>query len=267
MRINSKYQFDTQYGQGIVLTGEDTDICYASAEECILESPVRFCSNVKVDAKKIGAFSFFNQNVNMRFIESIGRFGLFASDVITGGAIHPVGSISAHLIFQNMDCAWNRRYHHLYDDMDHLNEILQFQKENEFKNKTRIVIGNDVWIGNRAIVMRGVTIGDGAVVGAGAVVTKNVEPYTIVGGVPAKVIRRRFSDKVIEKLEVIKWWDYGPNIMIGIDMNDPEEAVKHLEERVENGYEEYEGEKFIFTPGDMSISKETGGSKSILYKM
>lgn len=74
-------------------------------------------------------------------------------------------------------------------------------------NRGDIVLGNDVWIGYEAVILSGVTIGDGAVVGAGAVVTKDVPPYTIVGGVPAKLIKKRFSDDVIAKLSEIRWWD------------------------------------------------------------
>lgn len=75
-------------------------------------------------------------------------------------------------------------------------------------HKGDIVIGNDVWIGYEAVVMAGVTIGDGAIIGARAVVTKDVPPYTIVGGVPARKIRRRFSDNVIARLLELKWWDW-----------------------------------------------------------
>ena len=75
-------------------------------------------------------------------------------------------------------------------------------------NKGDIVIGNDVWIGYEAIIMQGVTIGDGAVIGSRAVVTKDVPPYTIVGGVPAKPIRKRFDDAVINRLTELKWWDW-----------------------------------------------------------
>lgn len=75
-------------------------------------------------------------------------------------------------------------------------------------NKGDIVIGNDVWIGYEAVVMQGVTIGDGAIIGARAIVTKDVPPYTIVGGVPAKPIRKRFSDEVISQLLSIKWWEW-----------------------------------------------------------
>lgn len=75
-------------------------------------------------------------------------------------------------------------------------------------NKGDIVIGNDVWIGYEAVIMAGVTIGDGAIIGTRAVVTKDVPPYTIVGGVPAKPIRKRFDNETLEELLKIRWWDW-----------------------------------------------------------
>lgn len=75
-------------------------------------------------------------------------------------------------------------------------------------NKGDIVIGNDVWIGYEAVIMSGVKIGDGAIIGTRALVTKDVPPYTIVGGVPAKAIRKRFSDDVISCLLEIRWWNW-----------------------------------------------------------
>lgn len=75
-------------------------------------------------------------------------------------------------------------------------------------NKGDIIIGNDVWIGYDAVILAGVTIGDGAIIGTRAVVTKDVPPYTIVGGVPAKPIRKRFSDEDIALLLELKWWDW-----------------------------------------------------------
>ena len=75
-------------------------------------------------------------------------------------------------------------------------------------NRGDIVIGNDVWIGYDAVVLAGVTVGDGAIIAARAVVTKDVPPYTIVGGVPARPIRRRFSDSEIDQLLELKWWDW-----------------------------------------------------------
>lgn len=75
-------------------------------------------------------------------------------------------------------------------------------------NKGNIIIGNDVWIGYEAVIMAGVTIGDGAIIGTRAVVTKDVPPYTIVGGVPAKPIRKRFDNETLEELLKIRWWDW-----------------------------------------------------------
>lgn len=75
-------------------------------------------------------------------------------------------------------------------------------------NKGDIVVGNDVWIGYEAVILSGVTIGDGAVIGARAVVTKDVPPYTIMGGVPARPIRRRFDEATVETLLRLRWWDW-----------------------------------------------------------
>lgn len=81
-------------------------------------------------------------------------------------------------------------------------------EDSKLRNNKPIKIGNDVWIGANVVILPGVTIGDGAVLAAGAIVNKNVEPYEIVGGVPAKPIKKRFTDDVIEKLLEIKWWDW-----------------------------------------------------------
>lgn len=75
-------------------------------------------------------------------------------------------------------------------------------------NKGDIVIGNDVWIGYDAVILAGVTVGDGAVIGARAMVTKDVPPYTIVGGVPARPIRKRFPDETVKVLLRLRWWDW-----------------------------------------------------------
>ena len=90
-------------------------------------------------------------------------------------------------------------------------------------NKGDIVIGNDVWIGYEAVILAGVTVGDGAVIGARAVVTKDVPPYTIVGGVPAKPIRKRFSEDLIAALLELRWWDW------------PEERLKANLDAIQSG--------------------------------
>lgn len=98
-------------------------------------------------------------------------------------------------------------------------------------NKGDIVIGNDVWIGYEAVILSGVSIGDGAVIGTHAVVTKDVPPYTIVGGVPAKPIRKRFQREIVDTLLKIKWWDW-PKDRIAHYLTDIQsgniEGIKHL---------------------------------------
>lgn len=88
---------------------------------------------------------------------------------------------------------WNLKREHVTDAWDH---------------KGDIIIGNDVWIGYEAVILSGVSIGDGAIIGARAVVTSDVPPYTIVGGIPAKPIRKRFSDETISTLLAMQWWDW-----------------------------------------------------------
>ncbi|MBQ0036654.1 MAG: CatB-related O-acetyltransferase [Firmicutes bacterium] len=92
-----------------------------------------------------------------------------------------------------------------------------------WNNKGDIIVGNDVWIGYDAIIMPGVHIGDGAIIGAKSLITKDVEPYSIVGGVPAKQIRKRFDDSTIQILEDIKWWDW------------PEEKIKESIDDIQKG--------------------------------
>ena len=91
-----------------------------------------------------------------------------------------------------------------YEDWD----LQKLDVVTAWDNKGDIVIGNDVWIGYEAVIMAGVHIGNGAIIATRAVVTKDVPPYTIVGGIPAKPIRKRFTNDTIQKLEALKWWDW-----------------------------------------------------------
>ena len=93
-----------------------------------------------------------------------------------------------------------------------------------------INIGNDVWIGTNAIVMDGVKINDGAIIGAGAIVTKEIPPYAIAVGVPAKVIKYRFSQEIIDKLMELRWWDYPEDFIVNeLPFDDIEKCIEILE--------------------------------------
>lgn len=129
-----------------------------------------------------------------RISADIGKFCCIASGVVTAVGRHPSACFaSIHPAFFSSDLS---RCGLSYCDEPCYEET-----------KGRIVIGNDVWIGTGAILLDGVRIGDGAIVAAGAVVTKDVPPYTIVGGVPAREIRRRFSEEQCNFLQDLKWWD------------------------------------------------------------
>lgn len=124
---------------------------------------------------------------------SIGKFSCIGPNVTTGMGAHPSSNfVSSHPLF--------------YSTLGQTAGLVIVEKTlfNEFPLTT---IGNDVWIGNNAVIKYGVTIGDGAIIAAGAVVTKDVEPFSIVGGVPAKVIKYRFTPEQISFLLSFKWWN------------------------------------------------------------
>lgn len=122
----------------------------------------------------------------------VGKFSCIGPDVLIGLGTHPSRDfVTTHPAFFSTQCQAG----------------FTFVSKPYFEEHLTCFIGNDVWIGARAVVLDGVSIGDGAIVGAGAVVTKNVPPYAIVGGVPAKILRYRFNDIDLEKLKELKWWD------------------------------------------------------------
>ena len=120
-----------------------------------------------------------------------------------------------------------------------------------------VLVGNDVWIGAHARIRAGVKIGDGAVIAGGANVTKDVPPYAIVGGSPAKVIRMRFSDRIITDLLALKWWDIDPVILHGIDFSDVNAAIELLEQaRSEGRLGHYQRETLNFANQGLAVMKE-----------
>ena len=138
----------------------------------------------------IKKYSFCGYNCDISDCQ-IGSFVSIADNVIIGGGVHPMEWVGMSPVF--------------YVGRDSVKK--------KFSNFSRpiplvTIIGSDVWIGNNVIIKQGVRIGDGAVIGMGSVITKDVEDYAIVAGVPGKEIRKRFDDQIIESLLRIKWWDF-----------------------------------------------------------
>ncbi|MDH7788239.1 phosphonate metabolism protein (transferase hexapeptide repeat family) [Ochrobactrum sp. 19YEA23] len=141
----------------------------------------------------VGDFTYFERNGEGIYAE-IGKFCSIAANVRINALEHPMERLTTHKLSYRP----NEYFRYLGVDGE-------FRARRQAK---RVVIGNDVWIGHGAVITPGVTVGHGAVIGANAVVTKDVAPYTVVGGVPAKLIRKRFDDAIIERLLKLNWWDW-----------------------------------------------------------
>ncbi len=144
----------------------------------------------------LGFGSYIGKNCNIS--AKIGRYCSIASDIKVVSGTHPTKDfVSTHPAF--FSTKKQAGFTYVGKDMF---------VENKFaEGSYSVVIGNDVWIGQGVILLSGVTVGDGAIIATGAVVIKDVEPYSIVGGVPAKEIRKRFDDEEIKFLLDLKWWD------------------------------------------------------------
>ena len=229
----------------------DTNISVFGINKTIIETPVRLQGG-NIGVRSIGAFTYINGNPTLRSVNSIGRFCAIGPNVITGYPEHSVKSLSPHIMFSDTDSSWTYGFCDYFNNNKEIESIKKKQSE-ELSKKNEIIIGNDVWIGGNVIIMRGVTIGDGAIVATGAVVTKNVEPYSIVGGVPAKLIRYRFDKKTIKRLTKLKWWDYGPDCLKEIDICDINKTLKLLDERINKGFPKYYCEKIEINSIDNKI--------------
>ena len=151
----------------------------------------------KIVNSVIGRYSYVGGN-SLIINTEIGAFCSIANDVCIGLAGHTLNFISTSPIFTEKNNGTGTRW----------NTSSIYAHKNQ-----RIQIGSDVWIGYRATILNGAKIGDGAVIAASAVVTKDVPPYAIVGGVPAKILRYRFNEETIKKLTTIKWWNLNDDIL------------------------------------------------------
>ncbi|MBO0663143.1 acetyltransferase [Jiella sp. MQZ9-1] len=173
----------------------ETPLVHPSAEVagCDLGRYTEVSQRSRMSETWLGDYSYVMEDCSI-WATSIGKFVNIAAAVRINATNHPT---------------WRATLHHFtYRAGDYFegadNEAAFF----DWRRAHRVVIGHDVWIGHGATILPGVTIGNGAVIGAGAVVAKDVPPYTIVGGVPAKTIRRRFNEDIASRMQALAWWDW-----------------------------------------------------------
>ena len=154
-------------------------------------------ANCIVNHSSIGSYTYIGRDSLIQNTK-IGNYCSISHEVICGLGRHPLDLFSTSPVFYRKN---NPLYFQVVD------------KDMKFEEYLPVNIGHDVWIGTRAIIMDGVTVGNGAVIAAGAVVTKDVPPYTVVGGVPAKIIKFRSERNSIAKQEKM-WWNYDPKSVL-----------------------------------------------------
>jgi len=162
---------------------------YVSIKDSLIGHYIFLSSKVRLNGSEIGDHSYVNSNTVINHTK-IGKFCSIGSNVVFGMGIHPTDLISTHPAFYSNN-----------------KNFKTYAGKNYFKEFERITVGNDVWIGSDVKIMGGVNINDGAIIGTGAIVTKDVKPYEIVGGVPAKHIKFRIDEKLIDRIIGTKWWD------------------------------------------------------------
>lgn len=170
------------------------------------DKTAKIFSGSTVVNSSLGRYSYCSYDCKLLNVK-IGNFCSIAEGVVIGGASHPLTWVSTSPVF--------------IKGRNPLKKNIGMLEYNAFKNT---YIGNDVWIGERAIVKAGLSIGNGAIIGMGSVVTHDVPSYSIVAGNPAKLIRMRFDEKTIASLEKLEWWTYSDKQLkeLAKKMNDVE---------------------------------------------
>lgn len=215
------------------------------SSELMAEPPIRMLGSLVVRGGRtqVGAFTSLADGCESQSA-TIGRYCEFAPGVLVGATGHPLTWLGVNS-FQYKKATWG--WHPSADRSEVIDP--EAGGRASFRGEPSVV-GHDVWIGAKVVILRGVTIGDGAVVAAGAVVTEDVAPYSIVGGIPARPIRDRVDPATRERLLELAWWRFSPNQLAGVQFDDLPRALDQLEERVPD-LEPYE-------PGLVSLRPPTG---------
>ncbi len=165
----------------------------AKVTDCVIGRYTEVAERTRMSEVEFGDYSYIMEDGSV-WCATIGKFANIASSVRINATNHPLWRPTLHHFTYRASDYW--------PDADMDQDFFKWRRDN------RVIVGHDVWIGHGATILPGVTIGNGAAIGAGAVVSKDVEPYMIVGGVAAKPIKERFSRKVAKDLEKLAWWDW-----------------------------------------------------------
>jgi len=192
-----------------------------------IEPPVRIGGCMIIGSIKVGCFTYLHDGF-LHNVE-IGRYCSIGKNFVCLQPNHVIDNVSTHpLNYQGYSSVFSDEVIQA-SGFKGLNKKLKVEQ----RNIKKTIIGHDVWIGTNVTILSGVKVGNGSIIGAGSVVTKDVPDYAVVVGNPAKIIKFRFDNEIINRLQNISWWDYDPAVIAKLDFTDPERFVVKLSELIE----------------------------------